>query len=123
MRERLPRMPLDREFRRYVTPEEPVDVEPKARRRFLQEHFGARMMGRCFCLTEEDRIGMGSGFMASGDVVIVPLGCSTPILVRPEGPRGRYRFVGDVYIHDYMHGKTIKEMEDGHRVLQKYVLH
>ena len=116
-------MPLDREFRRYVTPEEQVDVEPKARRRFLQEHFGARMMGRCFCLTEEGHIGMGSGFMTAGDVVIVPLGCSTPILIRPEGPRGRYRFVGDVYIHDYMHGKTIKEMEDGHRVLQKYVLH
>ena len=123
MRDRLPRMPLDREFRRYVTPEEPVDVEPKAQRRFLQEHFGARMMGRCFCLTEEGRIGMGSGFMAAGDVVIVPLGCSTPILVRPEGPRGRYRFVGDAYIHDYMRGEAIKEMEDGHRVLQKYVLH
>ncbi|KAF2806092.1 uncharacterized protein BDZ99DRAFT_395393 [Mytilinidion resinicola] len=120
LRERLPRMPLDEEIQRYVAPQEPVHIEPKARRQFLQEHFGARMMGRCFCLTENGRMGMGSGFMAAGDVVVVPLGCSTPILIRPEGPRGRYRFVGDVYIHGYMYGEAMK---GGLKDLQKYVLH
>lgn len=64
-------------------------------------------------------MGLGTGFMTAGDIVVVPLGCSTPIILRPEGRNGEYRFVGDVYIHTYMHGKAIEEG----RLKQKYVLH
>jgi hypothetical protein len=66
---------------------------------------------------------MGSGFMALGDVVVVPLGCATPIILRPEGPRGEYRYVGDVYIHGYMDGKAVEQWEHGQRKMHKYVLH
>jgi hypothetical protein len=119
--ERIPRLPLDEELWRYV--DASVGVEKKDRRRFLQEHFGSRMMGRCFCITKNGSIGMGSGFMAAGDTVVVPLGCSTPILLRPEGPRGEHRYVGDVYIHDYMEGEAIKQWQSGERELSKFVLH
>jgi hypothetical protein len=61
--------------------------------------------------------------MLPGDVVVVPLGCSTPILLRPEGTRGEYRFVGDVYIQGFMRGRAIDEWNSGERELRKYVLH
>lgn len=119
--ERIPRLPLDEELWRYVDAN--VGVKTKDRRRFLQEHFGSRMMGRCFCITELGSMGMGSGFMAAGDTVVVPLGCPTPVLLRPEGPRGEYRYVGDVYIHGYMEGKAVQQWQNGERELRKFVLH
>ncbi|KAH8896493.1 hypothetical protein GQ53DRAFT_714195 [Thozetella sp. PMI_491] len=122
LHERLPFLSLDKDLSRYVNAESKA-IRPDDRRRFLQEHFGSRMMGRGFCLTVDGRLGMGTGFMAPGDVVIVPLGCDTPILVRPEGNKGEYRFVGDVYVNGYMHGKAVEQWRDGHRDVRKYVLH
>lgn len=119
--ERIPKLALDREFARFA--ERDVGIKPEDRRRFLQEHFGSRMMGRCFCVTEEGSIGMGSGFMAAGDIVVIPLGCPTPVLLRPEGPRGEYRYVGDIYIHDYMDGEAVDEWKSGELELRNYVLH
>lgn len=119
--ERIPRLPLDEELWRYVDVN--VGVKAEDRRRFLQEYFGSRMMGRCFCITEDGSMGMGSGFMAAGDTVVVPLGCATPVLLRPEGPRGEYRFVGDVYIHGYMDGEAVRHWQKGEREVRKYVIH
>ncbi|KAF4464009.1 heterokaryon incompatibility het-6 [Fusarium albosuccineum] len=121
LRERLPYLPLDRTLYDYLN--SAVDVKPEARREYLQRHFGDRMMGRCFCVTQEYRVGMGTGFMLPGDQVVVPLGCSTPILLRPEGTRGEYRFVGDVYISGYMTGRAAEQWKAGKRSLKKYVLH
>ncbi|KAF2650853.1 hypothetical protein K491DRAFT_720384 [Lophiostoma macrostomum CBS 122681] len=125
IRERLPRLPLDRELKQYVAEDvgASVQIRSEERRQFLQDHFGSRMMGRCFCITEEGLIGMGSGFMAAGDVVVVPLGCSTPIILRPQGSHGEYRFVGDVYIHTFMHGKAVDHLQAGKRQLEKFVVH
>ncbi len=64
-------------------------------------------------------MGMGSGFMGKGDVVVVPFGCSTPIILRAEGPRGEYRYVGDVYIHGFMHGEALT----GNKPVKKYMVH
>jgi hypothetical protein len=121
LREQLPYLPLDRKLREYV--DEKVDIKPEGRTQFLQKHFGDRMMGRCFCRTKKGWIGMGSGSMLPGDVIVVPLGCSTPILLRLEGPRGEYRFVGDVYVHGFMQGRAIEQWNAGKRELKKYVLH
>lgn len=68
-------------------------------------------------------MGMGTGFMDPNDVVCVPLGSSTPILLRPEGDSGEYRYVGDVYVEGYMHGKAIEDWHNKDRVKRKYVLH
>jgi hypothetical protein len=119
LRERLPRLPLDQQLQGYIDAK--VNIKPEARRRFLQEHFGSRMMGRCFCLTQAGYLGIGTGFMTVGDVVAVPLGCATPIILRPE--RDGYRFVGDVYVDGYMYGEAISHWKSGERVLQKFVLH
>jgi hypothetical protein len=119
--ERLPNLPLDPWLLQFKGAH--TGIDPAGRRQFLQEHFAACMMGRSFCITEKGHMGMGSGFMAAGDIVVVPLGCSTPILLRPEGNRGEYRFVGDVYINMYMYGKAVEQWKAGKRKLRRYVLH
>jgi hypothetical protein len=121
IRDQLPHLPLDQELRHCLDAK--VDVEPDARGQFVQDNFGRHMMGRCLCLTKEGHIGMGSGFMTPGDVVVVPLGCYTPILLRPEGRHGEYRLVGDVYINEYMRGKAVEQWMSGERELKEYVLH
>lgn len=108
LRQRLPELPLDKDLASHVATDGNVG-DYQGRREFLQKHFGSQMMGRCFCITDEDLIGLGSGFMTVGDIVVVPFGCSTPIILRPEGDG--FRFVGDVYIHGYMYGKAVNMAE------------
>jgi len=76
-------------------------------------------MGRTFCITRGGLIGMGTGFMRRGDIVVVPFGCSTPILLRAEGQSNEFRYVGDVYIHGYMHGEALTSG----KLAKKYTLH
>jgi hypothetical protein len=99
-------------------------IEPDARRKFLQDHFGNRMMGRSFCITEHGLMGMGSGYMTTDDLIVVPFGCSTPVILRPEGRRNEYRYIGDIYVDGYMHGEAVEELEEGQagRKVAKYML-
>ncbi|OBS19718.1 hypothetical protein FPOA_11442 [Fusarium poae] len=120
-RDRLLHLPLDDVLRSHV--DIPTNIPPEARRQFFQTNFGDRMMGRTFCLTQNRRLGLGSGAMLPGDIVVVPLGCSTPVLLRPEGTQGEYRYVGDIYIENYMFGKAVDQWQAGERELKKYVLH
>lgn len=119
--DRLPKLPIDQELEQYVGKD--LHMDYNKRRLFLEQHLGSNMMGRCFCITDERRIGLGTGCMTPGDVVIVPLGCSTPVVLRPEG--GGYRFVGEVYIHGYMYGRAVEECNDGDvkRKMRSYVIH
>lgn len=64
-------------------------------------------------------MGMGTGFMSHEDIVIVPFGCSTPIVLRAEGENNEYRYVGDVYIHGYMHSEALAS----DKPVKKYTLH
>lgn len=121
IKERLPRLAIDAELESYAGAK--VEVEQKDNRRFLQDHFGSRMMGRSFCLTSEGRMGVGTGFMAPYDEVVVPLGCSTPVLLRPEGNCGEYRFVGDIYIDGYMHGEAMDDRDSNGRRVKRYIVH
>jgi hypothetical protein len=55
---------------------------------------------------------------------VVPLGCSTPVILRPEGGRDEYRLVGDVYLEGgYMHGRAMQKWRSGRLPMRKYVLH
>lgn len=121
LRERLPYLAIDEKLRDYLDIE--TDLKPEMRRQLLQHSFGDHMMGRCFCLTQQHRMAMGSGFMLAGDLIVVPLGCSTPILLRAEGPQGEYRYVGDIYVAGYMDGKAVNEWKEGKRELNTYVMH
>lgn len=123
IRERLPKLPIDAELEQYVENRRGFQMDARERRIFLQKNFGAKMMGRCLCITDENRVGMGTGLMTRGDVVVVPLGCSTPVVLRPEGDE--YRFIGDVYIHGYMDGRAVRECNEDsrRRQVRSYVIH
>lgn len=71
-------------------------------------------------MTKTGLMGMGSGYMATGDIVVVAYGCDTPIILRREGPGNEFRYVGDVYIHGVMHGEALA---GGKRPVHKYILH
>jgi hypothetical protein len=117
--ERLPKLRLDRELKNYM--DEDIGIAAEERRSFLHQYF-KRMIGRCFCLTEKGHMGLGTGFMTAGDIIVVPYGCSTPVILRPEGRHGEFRFVGDVYIHGFMKGEAL-ELSDRKQREQGYVLH
>jgi hypothetical protein len=109
LNKRLPRLLLDKDLEKYINAK--VDIRPEDQRQFLQDHFGSQMMGRCFCRTNGNRIGMGSGVMLPGDIIVVPVGCSTPVILRKEGANGEYRFIGDVFINRWITGKAIDELD------------
>lgn len=69
-------------------------------------------------------MGMGSGYMTTDDLIVVPFGCSTPVILRPEGRRNEYRYIGDIYVDGYMHGEAVGELEEGKRGrgVSKYML-
>ncbi|KAF2874347.1 heterokaryon incompatibility protein-domain-containing protein [Massariosphaeria phaeospora] len=117
--ERLRYIPLDSELRHYATTD--VGVESDARRRVLYQNCGRRMQGRCFCITQRGFMGLGTGFMGVEDIVVVPLGCSTPLILRPEGKE--YRIVGDVYIDGYMQGEAVAMRDAGKLEQKTYTLH
>ncbi|KAJ0109379.1 uncharacterized protein J7T55_000304 [Diaporthe amygdali] len=121
LRDRLPKFKIDHELEQYIGRDPQMDYNK--RRLFLQENVASNMMGRCFCITDEDRVGLGTGFMIRGDHVVVPLGCSTPVVLRPEGDG--YRFVGDVYINGYMFGRAVEECNKGFmdRQVKTYIIH
>jgi hypothetical protein len=121
--ERLPHLAIDRSLERYLNLQ--VGVKSDERRQFLQKNFGEMMMGRCFFITKNNYLGMGTGFMLPGDKVVVPLGCSTPILLRElkqKGTHKEYQYVGDAYVNGYMHGKAVDDRKSNKRKEGKYVL-
>lgn len=121
LRERLPHLPIDEGLQQYILGD--GSIATTERRGFLQKHFACNMMGRCLLLTEDGHIGLGSGFTAVDDVVVVPFGCSTPILLRQEGRKKEYRYVGDVYIDGFMMGEAVEQWRSGQKELRKYLLH
>ncbi|KAK8031355.1 heterokaryon incompatibility het-6 [Apiospora arundinis] len=99
-----------------------ISIAPGDRRKILQERCESRMMGRCFFITEEGKMGMGTGFLEVEDIICVPLGCCTPVVLRPEGKDGEYRLVGDCYVDGYMDGEAVQEWENDGRKLEEFVL-
>ncbi|KAH8891501.1 HET-domain-containing protein [Thozetella sp. PMI_491] len=121
IRERLKHLALDEELERYA--DGSTNLTSADRKRILDEACHHSMQGRSFCLTKNGLMGIGSGFMAVGDVVVVPLGCYTPIILRPDANKNKYRYAGDIYIDGYMYGRAVDEYDVGRRKLSKFVLY
>ncbi|ETS76634.1 hypothetical protein PFICI_12021 [Pestalotiopsis fici W106-1] len=121
IKDRLPYLAIDSELQSFVTAD--TGVERDERRQFLQDHFGKHMMGRSFCITNGKRMGMGSGSMLADDIIVVPFGCQTPVILRKEtSSPTKYRLVGDIYIDKYMRGRAMDMHRDNILKEQKYVL-
>jgi hypothetical protein len=80
------------------------------------------MAGRAFCITKGRLMGLGTGAMRSGDEVVVPVGCKTPMILRSLPESHLYQFVGDVYIDGFMSGEIRNKLSGEELRRQKYVL-
>ena len=103
---RLPDLPLDKKLEKHLDSKHGVPTEQQ--REFLHHHISSKMRGRTFCITKKGHVGMVTGFMTTGDEIIVPYGCRTPIVIRREGRHKEYRLIGDVYIDGFMDGLAIE---------------
>ncbi|KAK8013011.1 hypothetical protein PG991_010386 [Apiospora marii] len=108
--ERLPSIRVDDKLQSCMTNTsiQAREVLENSARTILQERCESRMMGRCFFITDDGKMGMGTGFLEARDIICVPLGCCTPVILRPEGEDNEYRFVGDCYVDGYMNGEAIE---------------
>lgn len=77
---RSPHQPLDSEFQWYA---EQRDSLIHMDRQLLLDYFSENVMGRYFCMTSMGDLGLGSGNLCHGDIMIIAPGCYTPILIRP----------------------------------------
>ena len=116
----LPYTMLDDELLNYPKPKAQLSDDDMDG--IFQEFIKKFMIGHTICLTQDGYIGIGTGALLYDDIVVVPLGCDTPILLRPYGTKGEYLFIGSVYIHGYMYGKAVRELDSGRRKLTKFVL-
>ncbi|CAK7220804.1 hypothetical protein SEUCBS140593_004357 [Sporothrix eucalyptigena] len=108
----LPELPLHSRLAEFAT-DGCVDLHDVSRNTLIQEIFSPAMAGRSFFFTKSGIMGMGSGYLVADDLAVVPLGCSTPLLLRKDGNGGEFRFVSDAYLHGYMFGKAISDWSNG----------
>lgn len=51
--------------------------------------------------------------MKQGDVCAILFGADVPFLLRPTTISGKYRLVGQVYMHGAMYGEVVKKWDEG----------
>ncbi|KAF5580449.1 het-domain-containing protein [Fusarium pseudoanthophilum] len=67
-------------------------------------------VGRGLFATFEGRLGSGLKSTREGDEVWILDGCQVPCLLRPTGD-GRYKLVGEAYVHGIMHGEALERSD------------
>ncbi|KAK5955895.1 hypothetical protein OHC33_003537 [Knufia fluminis] len=67
-------------------------------------------------------IGMALEGVRTDDVIVVLLGCSMPMVLRPveNSLQTEYKVVGECYIHGIMGGEAMKWIEDGQCTMQEF---
>ncbi|MCJ1288353.1 hypothetical protein MMC26_007708 [Xylographa opegraphella] len=68
---------------------------------------------RRFFIKKQNSMGIGPQAMRSGDIVCVLFGGRTPFVLRPYPNSDRYAFIGECYIHGWMHGEAIEKWRQG----------
>jgi hypothetical protein len=64
---------------------------------------------RRFFLTDQDQMGMAPEEAEAGDAVVIPLGCSGPVVVRLIN--GYFRIIGECYVDGVMYGEAMENIE------------
>ncbi|PSS18561.1 hypothetical protein M430DRAFT_35062 [Amorphotheca resinae ATCC 22711] len=118
LQERLPALPLDPQLQYYAANPFPMSAEQR------EDIFYSRVMdsmaARRFSIGCTGLLCLGSSFGRKDDIIVIPLGCSTPIMLRRQGQD--YIYVGDIYVDGYMYGRAIDELNNGMRQLQTFTL-
>jgi hypothetical protein len=81
----------------------------------------ATLRGRRFFTSDSELMGMGPALTEAGDIICILLGCSTPVILRPQDDH--YIFLGEAYFHGYMYGKAMEELAEGKFQLESFEIH
>jgi hypothetical protein len=84
-------------------------------------------MRRRFMTTDKGFMGWAPGNMYGGptdqvrlgDLIVIVLGCSTPLVIRPYGDT--FQVLGEAYVQGLMDGEAMRELADGHYELCEFV--
>jgi len=114
-----------------ICPEERFDPGWAAlRRKHCIEDWWAKSWGtavlqvirrRRLFISNSELIGMGPDSAEPGDIICILLGCSTPVILRPQDDH--YIFLGEAYVHGYMYGKGMDELAEGKFQLESFEIH
>lgn len=63
----------------------------------------------------EGHFGMAPWRVQKGDKICVLLGCSIPLVLRPRLDTNSYEVIGECYLHGFMNGEVLGDL-DGERV-------
>jgi hypothetical protein len=64
---------------------------------------------RPFMTTQAGAFGLASQYAQPGDVICLLLGCTYPVILRPDGDSGEFRLVGEAFIHGVMEGELLAQ--------------
>lgn len=78
--------------------------------------------GRRFFNSSSGLVGIAPTEARIGDKICALLGCSTPLILRPSDDNKFYTLIGGAYIHEYMEGKGMDELDQGKHILQDFDL-
>lgn len=98
-----------------------LGVADRARLEHFRSFVVSNLFGTQLFLTDSNHIGMSHGGVDEDDVICVPLGCPTPVVLRDIGG-GQYEYMSDAYVYGFMNGEAIDEWERGERELEEFVL-
>jgi hypothetical protein len=82
----------------------PEDIDPVVLREALMQRDRVNV-NRLMIMTTKGYLGMALDAVRAGDCIFVLLGCSMPMVLRPVDD-GRYRVVGEIYVHGIMEGEN-----------------
>jgi hypothetical protein len=117
LRKRYPRLQLDPLLQPYL--ERPLEMDFDVQEMVcnaVQNNIG----GQSLLITDAGHVCLGSGLAKTGDIVCVPLGCHSPIILRRA--TDGFKNLGAVYVDQYMDGRAIEEWKSGHRNLEEVTL-
>ena len=100
----------------YQPPMYSVTIEGTTREtpRFLRD-MQLTCQGRKLFSTSRGYIGIGDITLETGDMICVFFGGRTPFIVRTVN--GKYKFVGECYLHGIMHGEELKNGRPDRRLI------
>jgi hypothetical protein len=87
------------------------DLEQDPTDAFLRARLGQTCSNRRLFVTKRGYYGVGPEETCAGDKVCVLFGTIAPFVFRPMGHR--LALLGESYLHGFMNGEAIAEMEEG----------
>ena len=80
------------------------------------------MASKCrrFLVSQKRYFGLCPAESRSGDILVVLWGRNIPVVLRPV--EEMYNFVGQCYVHGWMHGKAVREVEAGRLDMKRFAM-